>query len=38
MSKNNPIPIRRRDEFKAHILRFDRPGARMVKRDRLTIK
>ena len=27
MSHNNPIPIRHRDEFKAHMLRFDRPGA-----------
>ena len=27
MSHNNPIPIRHRDEFNAHMLRFDRPGA-----------
>lgn len=27
MSHNNPIPVRHRDEFNAHMLRFDRPGA-----------
>lgn len=27
MSHNNPIPIRHRDEFRAHMLRNDRPSA-----------
>ena len=27
MSHNNPIPIRHRDEFRAHMQRNDRPGA-----------
>ena len=27
MSHNNPIPIRHRDAFKAHMLRNDRPSA-----------
>ena len=27
MSKNNPIPIAYRDEFKAHMLKHDKPGS-----------